>query len=150
MFLVGYATIIAIAVWTHSWFIIVALPVARVVGGWIVQLFINSQHMCMAEAIADHRYSTRSMACILPTRLLYWNMNYHVEHHLYPGVPFHALPAVNALVHEQLPTPTRGALAANLQILAVIRRQAKDPACVAQPRFTKDRPAQQPTSIPTR
>jgi fatty acid desaturase len=129
--------------------------VARVVGGWVVQLFINSQHMCMAEAIADHRYSTRSMACTLPMRLLYWNMNYHVEHHLYPGVPFHSLPAVHALVHEQLPHPTRGALAANLQILSVIRRQRKDPTCVAQPRFITDRSAssraaQQSTTIATR
>jgi fatty acid desaturase len=138
-FLAGYALVIAIAVLTHSWFIIVALPLARLVGAWVVQLFINSQHMCMAEAVSDHRYTTRSMACILPTRLLYWNMNYHVEHHLYPGVPFHALPAVNALVREQLPQPTRGAIAANLQILGVIRRQTKDPAYVAQPRFVETR-----------
>jgi fatty acid desaturase len=134
-FLAGYVAIIAIALGTRSWFIIVALPGARVAGGWIVQLFINSQHMCMAEAVADHRYSTRSLACTRPTRILYWNMNYHVEHHLYPGVPFHALPTVNALVREQMPHPTRGAVAANAEILAVIRRQMKDPTCVSVPRF---------------
>ena len=25
-------------------------------------------------------------------RYLYWNMNYHVEHHMFPLVPYHALP----------------------------------------------------------
>jgi fatty acid desaturase len=154
-FLAGYVAVIAIALITRSWFIIVALPGARLAGGWIVQLFINSQHMCMAEAVADHRYSTRSMACTLPTRILYWNMNYHVEHHLYPGVPFHALPAVNALVRDQMPHPTRGAAAANAEILAVIRRQMKDPTHVSVPRFAADQsdkslhPDQSPT-LPSR
>jgi fatty acid desaturase len=32
-------------------------------------------------------------------QFLYWNMPYHLEHHLAPSVPFHAL----ARMHEQLP-----------------------------------------------
>jgi fatty acid desaturase len=31
-------------------------------------------------------------------RLLYWNMNFHAEHHIAPSVPFHALPAL----HEEV------------------------------------------------
>jgi len=137
-FLVGDFAIVAIALLTHSWFIIVALPVARAAGGWVVQLFINSQHMCMSEAVPDHRYSTRSLACWLPTRLLYWNMNYHIEHHLYPGVPFHGLPRINKLIRAQLPQPARGVWAANREILGVIRRQAGDAGHAAQPRFAAD------------
>jgi fatty acid desaturase len=134
-FVAADLAILAIALLTHSWFIIVALPIARLAGGWVVQLFINSQHMCMAEAVPDHRYSTRSLACWPPTRLLYWNMNYHIEHHLYPGVPFHALPRINELIREQLPQPVRGVLAANVEILAVARRQTRDATHAAQPRF---------------
>jgi fatty acid desaturase len=26
------------------------------------------------------------------SRFIYWNMNYHVEHHMFPMVPYHALP----------------------------------------------------------
>jgi fatty acid desaturase len=137
-FLLGDLAILAIALATHSWFIIVAIPVARLAGGWIVQLFINSQHMCMSEAVPDHRYSTRSLDCWLPTRLLYWNMNYHIEHHLYPGVPFHALPRINELIRNQLPRPARGVLAANREILAVARRQTRDASHTAQPRFAAD------------
>jgi fatty acid desaturase len=136
LFLLGYLTVIAIAVAMRSLFPVVAFFGARLAGGWVVQLFINSQHMCMSEAIADHRYSTRSLACSPLVRLLYWNMNYHVEHHLYPGVPFHALPEVNRLVRHELPQPTRGALRANLEILGVIRKQVRDPASVAHPSFT--------------
>src|SRR3546814_10977887 len=31
-----------------------------------------------------------------------WNMPYHAEHHAYPSVPFHALPALNRLVDDRL------------------------------------------------
>ena len=29
-------------------------------------------------------------------RLIAWNMPYHTEHHVYPSVPFHALPVLHA------------------------------------------------------
>jgi fatty acid desaturase len=137
-FLAGYLALFAVAAWAQSAFIIVALPVARMAGGWVVQLFINSQHMCMAEAVPDHRYCTRSMLCWLPTRVLYWNMNFHIEHHLYPGIPFHTLPAVNRLIADELPRPSRGVLGANGEILRVIARQTSDPAFVSQPRFAAE------------
>jgi fatty acid desaturase len=61
-FLAGYLALIGCSVLLQSWFPIVAFFGGRAVGGWIVQLYINSQHMCMDESIADHRYSTRSLA----------------------------------------------------------------------------------------
>jgi fatty acid desaturase len=35
-------------------------------------------------------------------RLLMWNMPYHAEHHLYPAIPFHRLPAAHAALRERL------------------------------------------------
>ena len=29
------------------------------------------------------------------SRFIYWNMNYHVEHHMFPMVPYHALPRLH-------------------------------------------------------
>jgi fatty acid desaturase len=134
-FLAGYGLILASPLFLQSVFLPVSFFGARLAGGWIVQLFINSQHMCMSEAVADHRLSTRSLDCSPPVRVLYWNMNFHVEHHLYPGVPFHALPKVNQLIARELPEPTRGAVRANLEILRVIGRQSEDPTSVSHPRF---------------
>ena len=143
LFLLGYAAIILAAVLIGSWFPVVAFFGGRLAGGWVPQLFINSQHMCMSEAVADHRYSTRSLSCPLPVRLLYWNMNYHIEHHLYPGVPFHALPAINRLIKDELPVPIRGAVMANIEILRVIRQQHREPEHVSRPNFL----AMPPTSV---
>jgi fatty acid desaturase len=102
--------------------------VPRLLGGGIVTLYINTQHMCMAEDQRDHRLTTRSIRCTWPERLLYWNMNYHIEHHLYPSVPFHALPALSQCIGSQLPPPASSVIAANADVLRAVARQRTEPS----------------------
>jgi fatty acid desaturase len=54
-------------------------------------------------------------------------MNYHIEHHLFPAVPFHALPRLNAEIGSQLPAPIAGVITANIEIVRAISRQRADP-----------------------
>ena len=42
-------------------------------------------------------------------RFVYWNMNYHLEHHMFPMVPYHALPALHAEMKADTPKPYHGA-----------------------------------------
>jgi fatty acid desaturase len=122
-----YATLLAGGIVFQSpWpFILYFIP--RFLGGCIVTLYINTQHMCMAEDLYDHRQTTRSIKCGWLGRGLYWNMNYHIEHHLYPSVPFHALPRLNESIGDQLPSPLSGVVAANIDILRAISRQRTEP-----------------------
>lgn len=106
-------------------FILYFIP--RFLGGCIVTLYINTQHMCMAEDLYDHRLTTRSIRCGWLERRLYWNMNYHIEHHLYPTVPFHALPRLSESICDQLPPPLSGVIAANTDILKAVSRQRTEP-----------------------
>ncbi|MFI4866135.1 MAG: fatty acid desaturase [Steroidobacterales bacterium] len=106
-------------------FVLYFIP--RLLGGWIINLYINTQHMCMGEDQYDHRQTTRSIRCGPIGRLLYWNMNYHIEHHLYPTVPFHALPALNRRIDRQLPTASVSVLAVNSAIVRAIARQRREP-----------------------
>jgi len=106
-------------------FILYFIP--RFLGGCVVTLYINTQHMCMAEDLYDHRLTTRSIKCGWLERRLYWNMNYHIEHHLFPSVPFHALPRLNESVRDQLPPPLNGVIRANTDILKAVSRQRTDP-----------------------
>jgi len=106
-------------------FILYFLP--RQLGSWVVTAYINTQHMCMAEDLHDHRQTTRSIHCNTLERLLYWNMNHHIEHHLFPSVPFHALPRLNAEIRTQLPSPSAGVVAANVEIWTAILKQRRDP-----------------------
>ena len=64
-------------------------------------------------------------------RFLYWNMGYHVEHHMFPLVPYHALDRLHAAVKDDCPTPYPGLLAAWQEIVPALLKQVKDPAyCV--------------------
>jgi fatty acid desaturase len=106
-------------------FVLYFIP--RYIGGCVVNLYINTQHMCMGEDIRDHRQTTRSIRCNRAERMLYWNMNYHIEHHLYPSVPFHALARLSASIAHDLPEPAAGVLKTNLLIVRTIRRQKRAP-----------------------
>jgi fatty acid desaturase len=103
---------------------LVYLVIPRLVGGVAMQLFTIIQHAEMEENTADLRRSTRSFETNRPARFLYANMNHHIEHHLYPSVPFHALPALSTEIRAQLPTPSRGLFATNVQILRAVLRRA--------------------------
>ena len=60
-------------------------------------------------------------------RFLYWNMNYHVEHHMFPLVPYHALPALHQAMKDDCPPPYKGIIAAFKELIPAVLLQVKDP-----------------------
>ena len=44
-------------------------------------------------------------------------MNYHVEHHMFPMVPFHALPRLHELIKDDLPPPNPSILDAYREMI---------------------------------
>ena len=60
-------------------------------------------------------------------RYLYWNMGYHLEHHMFPLVPYHALGKLHEIIKADTPTPYNGLLAAYREIIPAVVRQSKDP-----------------------
>jgi fatty acid desaturase len=64
----------------------------------------------------DRWANTRTTLAGLVLRTLFWNASYHTEHHLAPGVPFHALPRMHALVSGRLAVLSPGYPAAHAEI----------------------------------
>jgi len=60
--------------------------------------------------------NTRTTLAAGPIRLLMWNMPFHAEHHLYPAVPFHQLPALHRHIRERLRHLANGYVAANREV----------------------------------
>ena len=54
---------------------------------------------------------TRSIKTNAALRWLLWNMTYHAEHHAWPAVPWHALPAVHQEVSDHLIHKNKGVFA---------------------------------------
>ena len=57
--------------------------------------------------------NTRTTLTNFPIRLLMWNMPFHAEHHLFPAVPFHRLPALHALIGDRFSHVAPGYVATN-------------------------------------
>jgi len=59
-------------------------------------------------------------------RFLYFSMNYHIEHHMFPTVPFHALPRLQERLQPYLPRAYSGLADAYREIIPALIRQSKD------------------------
>ncbi len=102
------------------WFLV--LP--TLLGRTVMLLFTVIQHVEMAENSPSILNSTRSCQSSLIASFLYMNMENHVEHHLYPQVPFFALPALHRELKDQLPTPDPGFWRTNIEVLSVVMRRS--------------------------
>ncbi len=96
-------------------------------GHWLVLFFGATQHLGLADDVLDHRLNTRTIYMNPVFRFLYLNMNYHVEHHMYPMVPYHALPALHEAIKDQLPPPYPSTWAAYKEVFSSLTRQLREP-----------------------
>ncbi len=103
----------------------IGLP--TVYGAWLMVFFALTQHAGLREDVLDHRLNTRTVYMNPVFRFLYSNMNYHVEHHLFPTVPYYALPALHEEVKAHLAPPQTSTIAAYRKILGTLKKQQSDP-----------------------
>lgn len=103
---------------------LVGLP--RFYGAWHHVLTGLLQHGGLAENVTDHRMNTRTVLMNPISRFIYWNMNYHIEHHMFLMVPYHALPALHELVKHDLPAPNSSIFTAYRQMWPAILRQVSN------------------------
>lgn len=125
-----YACVGGLCIWTSSILPLVYTVFARFYGSPIPKLFVFTQHVAMAEDVYDHRLSTRTIHLNPVSRFLYWNMNYHLEHHLYPSVPFYKLPGLYDEIKDHLPRQYNGLWDVYKEMVPALIRQHSDPAYV--------------------
>ena len=118
------AIIWALASWSFLPLMLIGGP--RIYGTWHMVMTGLLQHGGLAEDVLDHRLNSRTVYMNPITRWIYWNMNYHVEHHMFPMVPYHALPALHALIKSDLPIPKPSLFSAYAEMVSALWRQRKE------------------------
>lgn len=91
------------------------LPV--VLGQPVLRLYLLAEHGDCAR-VANMFENTRTTYTTRLVRFLAWNMPYHVEHHVYPAVPFHRLPALHSKMRTELRVTAQGYAAFTRDYLA--------------------------------
>lgn len=122
-----YAGIILLALVTKSFLPLMYIGLPSIFGVWLMVIYGYTQHAGLAENVLDHRLNCRTVYMNRINRFLYWNMNYHVEHHKFPLVPYHALPKLHKLVGPDSPTAYKNILDAYKEIVPTVLRQSNDP-----------------------
>ncbi len=123
-----YCAVIGLAFYCHSVLPLMFVGFTNLFGSWLLVVYGLTQHAGLAENVLDHRLNCRTVYMNPVHRFLYWNMNYHAEHHMFPLVPYHALPRLHDAVKDDCPTPYPSLFSAWREIVITLARQVKDSA----------------------
>ena len=124
--LVGHGLIALAFIASGNGFLVVVYTFGTFYCGWLGFLCGVPQHYGLNSNIPDFRMNTRTFTCSWLPAFYYWNMQYHLEHHMYPAVPFYNLPKLRRAIEHDLPPAPHGLLATWKEMLALKRRFLAD------------------------
>ena len=104
LYLVALATLARSDVLLWVWI------VPMLLGQPFLRLYLLAEHG-NCPFVANMLENSRTTFTNRLVRFLAWNMPYHAEHHSYPTVPFHQLPALHAAISAHLKMTSPGYIA---------------------------------------
>lgn len=122
-----HGSILAIAIATGLWVLPLIFTFFSFIANWLSYFVSLPQHCGLRENTSDFRKNVRSMKLHPFVEFLYWHMNWHIEHHMYAGVPCYNLGKLHREVKDDMPEP-RTLTGAWREMLETWRRQQDDPA----------------------
>jgi len=135
--------------WAHISFYVVFCPLCVYMVGkklvfwcWLLPCIFGPAFTWILQ-IAEHAdctrdcnglTNTRTMEVPAFVRFVYWNMNYHAEHHLYPTFPFHHLPEAHALLKGHLAKSSESITSLHKKVITeYIPKQISDEPVTGEP-----------------
>lgn len=145
IWLVIHLAVIGLAIYTRSILPMLFVgPLPTMYGAWVHIMTGLTQHAGMPENVIDHRLNCRTVYMNPVLRFIYWNMNYHIEHHMFPMVPYHRLPELHEEMKPYCPKPYPSVLAAYAEIIPAVLKQVRDPTYAVK----RELPANAPAHVP--
>jgi fatty acid desaturase len=135
--LIGHAALAVTFIATGHWILVFIVDLGAQYCGWLGFLCGHPQHYGMSPDVPDHRLSCRTYTCSWLPGFLYWNMQYHVEHHMFPAVPFYNLPRLRKAIEHDLPKAHHGLWPLWKELLEIHRRQQSDPNYAVVPELPR-------------
>ncbi|WP_417407934.1 fatty acid desaturase [Hoeflea sp.] len=105
--LAAYLALLAGSIALESTVLLSIWLIPMLIGQPFLRLYLMAEHGRCAY-VANMLENSRTTFTNAAVRRLAWNMPYHAEHHSYPAVPFHKLPALHRLAAEHLMVTEQG------------------------------------------
>ncbi len=104
---IAYISIAIVSILTQNTWVLIFWIIPALMGMVGLRLFLLAEHTG-CEISSNMFRNTRTTLTNLVLNRLAWNMPYHSEHHLFPSVPFHRLPALHVHVKHRIQTISPG------------------------------------------
>ena len=140
--LIAYAVILAAAIVFQQWiviFLVFSYYFARILANMTGAI----QHTGLGSSIPDWRVICHTVKVSPILGYLYWNMNYHTEHHMYAAVPFYNLKKLRTALESNMPRAQESFFSCIRLLYQIKARQRKEPGYLYVPEFP-------PTAAPPR
>jgi len=131
----GHLGLIALFIVFKLWVLIAVVSFGYFFASALSRGCTIQQHLGLCPNAPDWRVSCHTALFDPLTAFLYWNMNYHTEHHMYAAVPFFNLPRLHQAMAHDTPAPPRGFFAGIRKVTAIQRRQRREPGYCFIPEF---------------
>ena len=126
VYLFIWLLIILWSILASSWLPILYFLLPQFYGKTLHKLVSFTQHAGLARNIKDHRFTSREMYLNPVLSFLYWKMEYHLTHHMFPTIPSYNLDKLHIHIKDQLPRTNEGLIDAYKEIIPAIIKQSKD------------------------
>ncbi len=91
------------------------------IGQPFLRAFLLAEHT-LCPYVPDMLQNTRTTLTVRGMRWLCWNMSFHAEHHAYPAIPFHRLPAAHAVIGPHIDMVSDGYIHVQKDIVRALRQ----------------------------
>jgi fatty acid desaturase len=122
----AHLALLVFIIFTKEWLLLLLITFAIFFAQWINFILSATQHTGLKADVNDFRLNCRSVKLNPIFGFLYWQMQYHVEHHMYASIPFYNLKKLNAVIKDQLPEQ-KGLVGAWIEINHALKKQKIDP-----------------------
>ncbi len=127
MVLLGHIALAIIFIVSNHSYLLFLVTFAPFISDWLNKIFALAQHFGMRSNTNDFRLNSRTVLFNPFFSFLYWQMNYHVEHHMYPGVPFFNLKKLRLELEYDLSVATVGIIELLKMIVLIKKNTEKNP-----------------------
>ncbi len=103
--IVFHSCVLVVSFTTGWWVLLLVISMPSFIANIGSYLLGTTQHCGLMENSSDFRKNTRSIHINPILRFFYWHMNWHVEHHMYAGVPCYNLKALAKEIESDMPQP---------------------------------------------
>ena len=117
---------LVIAIATGLWVLPLIFTTAVFTANWLQYLVNLPQHCGLRDDTPDFRKNTRSIKLNPLFSFLYWHMGWHIEHHMFTGVPCYNLGKLHREIAQDMPAP-RSLIGAWKEMREVWDRQKTEP-----------------------